>query len=170
MQNFNFDDYDFKRNLILCWPTGTGKTYKATELLQRYKKTKSEPHYLHTFIMKDAHFKQIVKANMSCLRKPEEYVTSLKQFPLELLLRCELLLYDDIGVSDPSDAYIRDLTYVLDERMEKWKPIIYTTNLNKDQLKAQLNERILSRMLYNADVVVIDGEDRRVATTRYFKA
>jgi DNA replication protein DnaC len=47
---------------------------------------------------------------------------------------------------------------------------IYTTNLTKDELQKKLNERIVSRMLYNTDVVVFKGDDLRLKTTQYFDA
>jgi hypothetical protein len=53
------------------------------------------------------------------LRKPDEWATSLTYFPLEMMVRCEVLLYDDIGVSDTTDAYLRDLTYILDKRIDR---------------------------------------------------
>jgi hypothetical protein len=37
-------------------------------------------------------------------------------------------------------------------------------------LKDKLNERITSRLLFNADVVVFRWKDRRLDTTNYFEA
>lgn len=166
---FDFETYDFKRSLLLCGPTGTGKTWKAEkELLPRYLKGLQDPSSLATYCITDWYFKQMVKSNMLCLRSPEEWQTSIKMFPLEMMLKCGLLIYDDIWVSDTSDAYLRDLTFVLDERIRKWLPIIYTTNLTKDELQQKLNERIVSRVLFNTDVVVFTWEDKRLATTRYY--
>lgn len=112
----------------------------------------------------------MVKSNMLVLRKPEEWQSPVINFPLEVMLRCTVLLYDDVGVSDTSDAYLRDLTFVLDERIRKGLVTIYTTNLTKDELTKKLNERIVSRMLYNTDVIVFKGDDRRLQTTQYFEA
>ena len=85
-----------------------------------------------------------------------------------MMLRVPLLLLDDIWTTDVSEAYLRDLTFVLDERMKKNFTNIYTTNLKKEDLKKKLNERIVSRMLFNADVIIYDWKDRRENTTQYF--
>jgi len=107
---------------------------------------------------------------MIILRRPDEWQSPITLYPLELMLRCQILLYDDIGVSDTSEAYLRDLTFVLDERIKRGLVTIYTTNLTRDELKKKLNERIVSRMLYNTDVVVFKGEDLRLKTTQYYDA
>lgn len=170
-EKFDFENYDFKRSLLLCGPTGTGKTWKAEkELLPKYIRSLKEPNKLAVYQTTDAYFKQMVKSNMLCLRSPEDWQTSFTMYPLEMMLRCWVLLYDDIGVSDVSDAYLRDLTFVLDERIKKGLPVIYTTNLTKEELQKKLNERIVSRVLFNTDVVVFKWEDKRLATTKYFEA
>lgn len=112
----------------------------------------------------------MVKSNMLVLRTPEQWQSPITHYPLEVMLRCRVLLFDDVGVSDTSDAYLRDLTFVMDERIKKGLPTIYTTNLTQDELTKKLNERIVSRMLYNTDVVVFKGEDMRLQTTQYFDA
>lgn len=170
-QKFNFETYDFKRSLLLCGPTGTWKTWKAEkELLKKFEDQFDEKSPLHTYTVTDAYFKQMVKSNLLVLRSPDEWQTSIAMFPLEVMLKCKVLLYDDIWVSDTSDAYLRDLTFVLDERIRKGLPTIVTTNLTKDEMIKKLNERIVSRLLYNTDVVVFKWEDKRMATTRYFDA
>lgn len=167
MDKIDFDSYQFERSMLFCWPPWTGKTYKAKELLKRY--TNDSLHEdLITYTVNDAEFKQFVKSNMMIMRKHEDYATPITMYPLEMMLRCWLLLYDDIGVSDVSDAYIRDLTFVIDSRMNKAMPTIYTTNLSKKELQEKLDERIVSRMLYNTDVVMFSWADKRLATTNYF--
>jgi DNA replication protein DnaC len=80
------------------------------------------------------------------------------------------LLFDDLGVSDVTEAYLRDFTYMIDERIEKGLITIFTTNLKKSELQEKLNERIVSRVLFNTDVVVFSGEDQRLKTTQYYDA
>ena len=169
-EKFDFESYDFKRSILLCGATGTGKTYKATALLQQFVNTKEERNKLDTYCITDWYFKQMIKSNMIILRRPDEWQSPITLYPLELMLRCQILLYDDIGVSDTSEAYLRDLTFVLDERIKRGLVTIYTTNLTRDELKKKLNERIVSRMLYNTDVVVFKGEDLRLKTTQYYDA
>lgn len=165
MQNYDLEKYDFSRNIILAWPVGVGKTYTAQKLLSK----KPRENILSVYQITDAHFKQLVKSNQLVLRKPEDYGTGLEYYPLEMMRRCEVLLYDDIGVSDTSDAYIRDLTYVLDERTNKKLPIIFTTNLKEKELTEKLHERIVSRMMMNCDVIAMTGEDRRKKTSKFYQ-
>lgn len=167
---FDFETYDFKRSLLFCGPTGTGKTYTATWLLKKFEDAREEKHRLDIYSISDGLFKQMVKSNTLTLRSPKEWETPITHYPLEIMLRCRVLLFDDVGVSDTSDAYLRDLTFVMDERIKKGLPTIYTTNLTQDELLKKLNERIVSRMLYNTDVVVFKGEDMRLQTTQYFDA
>lgn len=167
MENFKFDKYDFKRNLLFTWPTGTWKTYKAKFILKDFKNDKIHDKLL-TYNISDAEFKQFVKSNMLYLRKPEDYLASITIYPLEMMLRAGVLLFDDIGVSDVTDAYLRDFTYIIDKRIDKGLTTIFTTNLKKSELKEKLNERIVSRILFNTDVIVFTGEDRRLKTTKYF--
>ena len=168
MHKYDFSKYDYTRSLLFCWPTGVWKTYQANNIIWSYKNDKFSEK-LQAYSISDAHFKQLIKSNMLILRKPDEYTSDIRNYPLEMMLKCAVLLYDDLGVSDVSDAYLRDFTYIIDERIKKWLPTIYTTNLTKDELQTKLNERIVSRVLYNTDVVVFTWEDKRLATTQYFK-
>ena len=166
---FDFDGYAFDRSLVLCGPTGVGKTYTAKQLYDRYSNDKYGID-MQKYMISDGYFKQMVKANMLQLRPWSEAQCSLHHYPLELMIHTPLLVYDDIGVSDVSDAYLRDFTFVLDERMKRWLVTIFTTNLTGSELKSKLNERAVSRMLSNANVINFSWEDRRRQTTKYFKA
>ncbi|ATU04885.1 hypothetical protein BKN14_00305 [Candidatus Gracilibacteria bacterium HOT-871] len=167
MEKFNLEKYDFKRNLLFSGKPGVGKTYLAREILQKYKSRRYEK-ILDKYEISDAYFKQLVKTNSLKLRLPEDYAVSLEFYPLEIMMRCEVLLYDDVGVSDVTEAYLRDFTFILDERKKRGLVTIFTTNLKKVELQEKLNERIVSRLLDDCDVVVFSGEDRRQKTTRYF--
>ena len=170
MNTFDFNTYDFKRSLVLCWPTGTWKTYLAKSLLDKYLYSIEEEkrHKLDWYFISDWMFKQFVKSNQLILRTSKDREMSITKFPLEMMTRSKLLIYDDIWVSDASDAYIRDLTFILDERIAKWFITIFTTNLNKEELQSKLNERIVSRILYNSDIVVFTWEDRRLKDTKVY--
>lgn len=170
MDKFDFDWYDFSRSLLFCGPTWVGKTYKANEIVDRYTSKTIARQIMRTYKTSDGLFKQMVKSNMLALRPPKDRNNWYEKYPLEMMLRCWVLLYDDVWVSDISDAYIRDFTFVIDERIKKWLPTIFTTNLNKDELVKKLNERIVSRMMYNTDVVVFTGDDKRLATTKYYES
>ena len=167
MQKYDISKHDYTRSLLFTWPTGVGKTYTAKKLLDKFNDDPNDK--LATYHVSDAKFKQMVKSNLLFLRKPTDRQCSLMSYPLEVMTRCKLLLYDDVWVSDVTEAYLRDLTYILDERIEKKLTTIFTTNLSKKELEAKLNQRILSRLLFNTDVVVFKWEDRREATTRMYE-
>lgn len=167
MNKFLDSDYDYKRSLLFCWPTWVWKTYRARLMIKKYN-SESFHEDLRTYEISDAKFKQLVKSNSLNLRKPEDRKTSIKMYPMEMMLKCWILLYDDIWVSDTTEAYIRDLTFMIDERINKWLITIYTSNLNKEELEKRLNERIVSRMMYNTDIIIMDWEDKRLLTTRVF--
>ena len=57
------------------------------------------------------------------------------------------------------------MTFLLDERIERNLPTIFTTNLSMTEIEKKLDERIASRLLLNTDIVVMKGEDRRKATS-----
>lgn len=170
MEKIKLDDYKFDRWLIFCWPTGTWKTYLAKSLLDKYLYSIEEEkrHKLDWYFISDWMFKQLVKSNQLTLRSQKDREIPLNKYPLEVMIRSKVLVYDDIWVSDASDAYVRDLTFVLDERIAKWFITIFTTNLNKEELQNKLNERIVSRMLYNSDIVIFTWDDKRLITTKVY--
>lgn len=165
MEKDFFDSFDFSKNLIICWPIGVGKTYKAKALLDRYEWDITYSPRSWKYRISDAKFKELI-AEKQLSHKPPE-VIGIEAYPLELLLRCDVILFDDIGVSDVSDAYIRKLTYILDERSEKWRKHIFTTNLTEKEMKEKLHERITSRILANAIVVTMTGKDKRRIGTQF---
>lgn len=157
-----FDTFAYNKNLIICGNVGVGKTHTALKLLSQYQ-GKSEHKKAWTYKISDAKFKELVGSQRMGHKPHSE--SSYDNYPLEMLIRCEVILFDDIGVTDVTDTYLRKLTYILDERQQKGRMNIFTTNLSAEELQEKLNERIVSRLLHNTIVVVMEGEDKRRATT-----
>ena len=65
---------------------------------------------------------------------------------LNPLLRCNLLILDDLGVSAPSEWSKSVLHDLISDRIDAQKPTICTTNLNFDQLPDRLDSRTVDRL------------------------
>ena len=157
-----FETFDYSKNIVICWPVWVGKTHQALTLLKKYQ-WKPEREKAWSYKISDARFKELVGSQQMGHRPNDG--GSYDRYPLDMLILSDIILFDDIGVTDTTDAYLRKLTYILDERAEKWKKHIFTTNLSEQELKTKLNERIVSRIMHNATVVVMTWPDRRRDST-----
>lgn len=115
-KNF-FETFDYSKNLIICGPVGVGKTHKALELLKRYRGN-PERQKAWTYKISDARFKELI-GSRQMIHKPFDVGSSPEYYPLDMLILCDLILFDDIGVTDITEAYLRKLTHILDERSAK---------------------------------------------------
>lgn len=161
MEKFNFSKYDYKRNLILFWPKWVGKTYQAQALFDAFEGSK--------YKIRDWQFKKHVESNNLWLRAPIDWQTWIEFYPMEMMIKSKLLFFDDLWVSDWSEAYIKNMTFLLEERIEKGYPTIWTTNLSMPEIEKKLDERIASRLLLNTDIVIMKGEDRRKDTSKVYE-
>lgn len=84
--------------------------------------------------------------------------------------RCDLLIIDDLGVERDS-SYMREHVYgIIDARYRSGKPMIVSTNLTGDELKAPTSvsdERIYGRILERCLPMRFDGPNRRKGRARY---
>lgn len=81
---------------------------------------------------------------------------------ISALIAPHLLLLDDVGAADKhSDHNERLLTSVIDERYDRGRPVILTTNLGRGELEEHLGGRAFSRLWNKADTVVFDGPNYR---------
>lgn len=165
MEQFSFETYDFKRSLILVGAPGVGKSYQAMQLYNRFPTEKQFDKYWIT----DGMFKQKTQSQDLNLRKAIDWQTSLEFYPMEIMIRCPFLIYDDLWVSDDTKAYMKNLTFLLDERIRRGLPTIFTTNLTNKEIADKLDERIASRVLLNTDVIQMTGEDLRKKSARVFE-
>ena len=79
------------------------------------------------------------------------------------LTTVDLLHIDDLGAERSSDWVLEQLYAIINERWQEERSIIVTTNLEEDELKAQIGHRTISRLedMCGDNVIPIFGSDRR---------
>ena len=83
---------------------------------------------------------------------------------------CRVLVLDDLGKEQATEFAISMLYELVDGRYMQGKPTVVTSNFSRGELMTRLCERdaataesIVSRLCENADTLLMDGEDRRLA-------
>ena len=80
----------------------------------------------------------------------------------DFIFSCDLLIIDDLGTERLTDFTEMQLYNILQERMNKQKPIIITTNLTIAEMKNSYGERILSRIAGGFTGIHTQEEDLRL--------
>ena len=81
----------------------------------------------------------------------------------ERLATVDLLHLDDLGVEKQTEWVIEQLYAVLNERYERERAIVVTSNVEIDDLEKQLGPRIVSRIVEMCgDPIMLFDEDRRM--------
>ena len=159
----NYADYfeEFKRQnkgLLLYGTVGNGKTFMTAAIINK--------------LIDDG--RKVMMTNLSRIinrlwneEDKNSYLDSMKNY--------ELMVIDDFGVERESD-YIGEKVYeIIDARYRSGLPIIITTNLTGDDLRAPgdvKKQRIYSRIFEMCIPFKVEGKDRRKAAlgaeTNYF--
>lgn len=138
-------------SLIFAGDYGRGKTQAATMILSQ---AAQEGHTVAR--VKWGQFVRSVRGSYS------KDSTVSENDLVSALVAPALILLDDIGAADKASEHNeRLLTSVIDERYDRGRPMILTTNLSRDELRAHLGERAYSRLWENGDVVLFDGPNYR---------
>ncbi len=80
---------------------------------------------------------------------------------LDRLTGVDLLHVDDVGAEKTSDWVLEQLYAIVNARYENERSIIITTNLERDELAEQINERTVSRLEEMCEVLPLWGADAR---------
>ncbi len=142
-------------NIYICSEnTGNGKTTWSIKLLMKY-------------------FNDIWPGNGFRVRglfiHTPTFLNQLKNFdsPLEEeykqnILKCDLVVWDDIGSTYLSNYDNSQLTSYIDQRIFNGKSNIYTGNIiNENEFKSALGDRLYSRIYKSSEVIIFKGKDRR---------
>jgi DNA replication protein DnaC len=80
---------------------------------------------------------------------------------LDRLAEVDLLHIDDVGTEKTSEWVLEQLYSIINARYEEERTVIITTNLERDDLAAQIHERTVSRLEEMCEVLPLYGADAR---------
>ena len=80
---------------------------------------------------------------------------------LDRLSAVDLLHVDDVGAEQTSPWVLEQLYTIVNTRYEDGRAIVFTTNLDDDELRAQIGPRTVSRLFEMCELVRMYGDDQR---------
>lgn len=80
--------------------------------------------------------------------------------------RVKWLYIDDLGVEKPSAWAVQILFMILDARYNDMLPTFFSSNLPLSDIAKQLSQRIASRIREMCQVIVLEGNDKRIRQIR----
>ena len=96
---------------------------------------------------------------------------SREQFSSKLyhhhIFDCDLLIIDDLGTELINTFTVSQLFYCVNERLNRQKGTIISTNLSLNRLRDEFTERVTSRILSQYRILPLLGEDLRLAKRGY---
>lgn len=140
-----------KNFLVYLGSPGIGKTYFCAALIPWiHGKVNFYSYFNEREIL--SHLRVIVSEDRG------DYIKALG-----VILENEFFILDDLG-SSPINDWRREVMFELvDQRYESEKPTVFTSNLNREQIRDIYGERFYSR-LFASENLILDyhlGEDRR---------
>lgn len=140
-------DFDGQRNLLLHGNYGTGKSHLSVSVTKELM----AKGYTCLFVSLPKLFTKI-KETYNNIGVTEDEL-------LQMIQDVDLLVLDDIGAEQQTEWANTKLFEILDDR--SGKATIYTTNLSSQELRGHINERNVSRMMENTEVIKMTGKDYR---------
>lgn len=80
---------------------------------------------------------------------------------LDRLTSVDLLHIDDVGAEKTSPWVLEQLYALINSRYEEERSVLITTNLERDELSAQIGERTVSRLEEMCTILPVGGSDLR---------
>ncbi len=135
-------------SILFYGPTGTGKTFLsnciAKELLDS----------CHSVL----YFSAIDLFNLFSRNRYGADADSIDRS----VLACDLLIIDDLGTESVNSFTASKLFYCVNERLNRGKGTLISTNLDPSHLRDIYSERILSRIVSGYTLIRLDGKDIRI--------
>ncbi|HEV7807309.1 MAG TPA: ATP-binding protein [Solirubrobacteraceae bacterium] len=144
------DNIDAGRGLWLCGSVGTGKTTLAM-LASRHALEAGRGVAIYSLPRLLAQIRTTFDDD-----RGNSYVDLLDR-----LTAVDLLHVDDVGAEKTSPWVLEQLYAIVNARYEDERSIIITTNLERDELATQINERTVSRLEEMCEVLPLWGVDAR---------
>ena len=163
IQNYFINQLYKKKGLFLWGACGTGKTY-AVYALVMYLIAIDEDVWVFNLpkllnVIK-ASFKKKSIYDESTDDYSYAFVHDMKD--IDKLVKVGILIIDDIGAEKPTEWVAETLYSIINERYEKMKITIFTSNLSLDDLALKLGDRIVSRIAGMCEIYELKGDDKRL--------
>lgn len=142
----NFDTV--KSNLIICGPTGVGKSFLANCIAKELIDN------IHSVIHMDAplFFKTLA----------DYHFRNDEQKELPAIYDCDCLIVDDLGAELINNFVVSSLCECVERRRMAKKSTVFTTNLLPSELKEKYQDRTFSRLIADYTFIRLDGDDIRL--------
>ena len=141
-------------NLLFVGGTGLGKTFLAACVARAV----ADRGYSVVYETASHLFAKLEQAKFS----PNEE----NRREAEKLTACDLLIIDDLGTEMPGQFTTAALYSLLNDRLLSGKPMLITTNLNKDEMTRRYSPQIASRIYGGFVGKSFVGEDIRILKNR----
>jgi len=146
---------DMGNNLLICGNNaGSGKTFWATKIMQKYINKVSIGNVKDNLL--------IFISEVELIHLIEENRFTKDYEILDEYMNCNLLTIDDIGMFKKTDFQQQELFRLMDYRVTHRRTTICTSNLvTKIQYTEALGERLCSRIYDTSLIVEMKGNSRR---------
>lgn len=146
----NFASMAEKGNGLVLWGgMGTGKTYASACIANA--------------VMEQGY--SVLMTNMSRIYNTVNATWEKRQADIDRLMAYDLLIVDDLGVERGSEHVTETVYAVVDGRYKAGKPMVVSTNLGIEELKATADlgrARVYQRILERCYPVEVKGPNRRI--------
>ena len=148
-KNYAEDFSVYSPNLLLFGGTGVGKTHISKAIAKKVAENGFDVIYmsapdLFTCLEKERFNQENVEENMS------------------RIVKCELLVIDDLGAEFTTSFTISALYNIINTRLLSDLPTIITANLSPSELKQRYSDRIASRLIGCYEHLRFLGNDIRI--------
>ena len=146
VQNFDME-HD---NLLFYGATGVGKTFLTHCIAKELLESAHSVIYFTSFDL----FEVLSTATFGKKYAEDEV---LQQH--SAIFDCDLLIIDDLGTELVNTFTTYQLFYVVNERLNRKKGTIISTNLPVNEMRDEFTDRVMSRIISQYQIIPLYGED-----------
>ena len=140
-------------NLFFNGAPGLGKTFLSACIAR----VVAENGYSVVYDMSSSMFLKFEDAKFGRAEDPEAAKAEVRRY-----MECDLLIIDDLGTEMTNSFVISALYELVNTRLVNGKKTIVSSNLTREELRAQYSEQIMSRLEGEYQVLTFRGEDIRL--------
>lgn len=141
-----------KDNLLFTGKTGLGKTFLSNCIAKELLDQGYSVVYLPAVKMYEIFSKE----------RFDYDATEEDRDRSSYLLDCDLLIIDDLGTELVNTFTTSQLFYCVNERLNRKKGTIISTNLPVNEMRDEFTDRVMSRIISQYTVIPLYGEDIRI--------